>query len=751
MNARSDGRAIDMKFDALVIGGGLAGVCAAIEASRSGLNVGLVQDRPCLGGVSSSELGLYPWVGGAEIGGFRYSRESGILEELRLHERYYNSGVPQSCVTGQIDLLWDMVLLEKAKEAGVTVFLNCICTDVVMQNASLIESVLCFQRGTEKQFRMSARVFLDSTGDGSVAYWAGATWRYGREGRAEFQETLAPEKSDNQVLCSSLLFRARDAGEPAKFIAPPWAKVYASEEDLSYRDHKDVRRGYWWIEYGGTGDTIANDQHIYEELLKRLFGVWDHIKNRGHHGAGDMVLEWISALPAKRESRRIIGDHVLCQGDLEGAVLFDDRVAYGGWPMDFHLSEGIDSGDSPAINYFLQEPYSIPLRSLYSADIGNLFIAGRSASVTHVALMSTRVMGTCAMMGQAVGTAMAVCIKHNKTPRQVASEHIEEVQQNILRRDGHIIGVSNSDPDDLARQAVVSASSEATLEILHPDEWHPLDTDRSQIVAIGPKTPDTIDIMLRNVSSCVKTVEIAIGAATDFWDHGAKPTNRVFVEIAPEDTGWLSVDVRGLLSAHELAKITVLANEDVFWGYSKSEIIGTSAAFRNPCYPHPELEGRGVWNAFPQWRFLRGSYCMRFSPMNTPYGPANVISGITRPENGSNIWISSPNSPLPQYVELEFPEEVTLRCIHLTFDTNLTPPIMMLRCPVAETVKDYAIQFETCNGWEECISITDNYQRKRVHTITPVTTKRIRVEIRSTHGCASARVYEIRAYEVEKY
>lgn len=746
MSAQPQREPIEKRFDAVVVGGGLAGISAAVEAARAGHKVCLVQDRPVLGGVSSSEMGMH--VSGAEGGGFRYARTTGLVEELHLTERYRN---PIPYGEAEVTPVWDIVLFEAVKEAGVDLLLNCTCTDVVMDGCD-IKGVLCVQAGAEKQFLLYGKYFVDATGDGSVGYWAGAEWRYGREGKDEFGESLAPDEPDDKVLASTLLFRTRDMGRPVQFVPPPWAKVYPNEESLAYRDHKDPTKGYWWIEYGGTIDTIGDNQHIYEELLKRLFGVLDHIKNRGDHGADNLAIQWISSVPGKRESRRLVGHYMMHQKDVQEGTLFPDRVGFGGWPMDFHLSEGIDRPDPPAINWFLQQPYSIPLRSLISKNVGNLFMAGRDVSVTHVALMSTRVMGTCATMGQAVGAAISACLRHDKRPAEIVKDHVEEVQQTILRRDGYIIGVRNQDPKDLALKAKrISVSSESSLAILHADEWHPLDTDRSQIVPVGPHGCTSVRLFLRNRTECAQEVQLRYGPAKTIWDFEGPAVNTVSVRLAPRDTVWAEFPLGDRPLGEGLARFTLSACEGVYWGYTRREVLGTSATFRNPHYPEPEMEGRGVWNAFPKWRYLRGSYCMDFTPENKPYGAANLISGVTRPEAAANIWISDPRAPLPQYIELEFDQPKTIRCVHLTFDTNLTPRANDLQVPMPETVKDYIIQYVAGGRWTECLTVTGNYLRKRVHVFSPVTTDRLRVTILSTNGSPTARVYEIRVYEEEIY
>ena len=149
-------------------------------------------------------------------------------------------------------------------------------------------------------------------------------------------------------------------------------------------------------------------------------------------------------IPGKRESRRIVGDYIMIQKDILEATLFYDRVAYGGWPLDDHLPKGMDdTSKSPFRSIPLKRPYSIPLRSLYSKSFDNLFMAGRNISASHVALSSTRVMATCATLGQAAGTAMNYCLKESITPAALCADknHVHKLQQILLRQDQALLGL----------------------------------------------------------------------------------------------------------------------------------------------------------------------------------------------------------------------------------------------------------------------------------------------------------------------
>lgn len=444
----------NLDADVVVVGGGMAGVCAAIAAARNGASVVLIQDRPVLGGNSSSEIRMH--IVGADCHGSRNdtdARETGILEELRLECAVRN---PQRSAS-----MWDLLLYEWIKrEPNIVLLLNTSCIGVKMASENLIDAVIALRNSTEDLFTVRGKVFIDCSGDGRLGAEAGAEFRKGREGRDEFGESLAPPKPDNKTMGSSILFITRKHDRPMPFKPPNWIRKFPRCEDLPYRAHSSWEYGYWWVEWGGELDTIKDKERIRDELLAIALGVWDHIKNSGLHPESEnWALEWIGFLPCKRESRRFIGDYILTQHDLQRGEVFEDGVAYGGWPIDLHPPEGIDTKEPP--NIAVKVPlYNIPFRCLYSRNIDNLLFAGRNISATHVAFGSTRVMGTCSVMGQAVGTAAALCVRYNCTPRELGKEAIKDLQQLLLKQDAYIIGVSNSDPYDLARMAEVKASSE---------------------------------------------------------------------------------------------------------------------------------------------------------------------------------------------------------------------------------------------------------------------------------------------------
>ncbi len=444
---------VELNCDVLVAGGGMAGVCAAIAAARHGAKVVLVQDRSRLGGNASSEVKMH--IVGANCHKGRPGwREGGLLEEFRLDDAVNN---PQRSFE-----LFDLLLYDKVlSEANITLLLETTLYAAETRNGR-IRSVTARCDKSEHLYRIRAEMFLDCTGDSRLGLEAGAAMRRGREARAEFGESLAPEKADNETLGSSILFTSRTYDRPMPFTPPAWARKITREQ-LRFRSVSSWEYGYWWIEWGGNLDTIRENERIRFELLSIVLGVWDYIKNSGEFpDAANRAMDWVGMMPGKRGSRRLTGDHILTQNDLMKGE-FEDALAIGGWPMDDHPPGGFDRPDLPP-NTVLRtdEVFNIPLRALYSRNIANLMMAGRNISATHVAFTSTRVMGTCSAVGQAVGTAVALCCRYGIPPRRLYEDktRLKELQQALLRDDQTIRGLKNEDPRDLARSARVSGSGE---------------------------------------------------------------------------------------------------------------------------------------------------------------------------------------------------------------------------------------------------------------------------------------------------
>lgn len=439
--------------DLCVVGGGMAGLIAAVSAARHGARVLLLQDRPVLGGNASSEVRM--WVCGARGA---EAKETGLLEEIFLRNYYRNSEMKYA--------LWDTVLYETARfQEGLELVLNCVCLEVETEGdpasplGAQIVSVKGWQNTTQTFHRIRARYFADCSGD-SVLRVSGAEFRRGREARHEFDESHAPEVADERTMGNTILIQTREHPHPMPpFIRPAWAYQFREEDiSTSQRHLGPTGENFWWLEVGGMGDTIAQAEEMRDELYRIAFGVWDLIKNHPDGRAKNWELEWIGALPGKRENNRYVGDHVLTQNDILAGGNFPDLVAYGGWTMDDHHPGGLWYQGPATVFHETPSPYGIPYRSLYSRNISNLFFAGRNISVTHMAMSSTRVMGTCAVLGQAMGTAAALAVKHSCSPREVGQRHIRELQQTLQNDDAYLPGLPRAIPQ-VSREARLSATA----------------------------------------------------------------------------------------------------------------------------------------------------------------------------------------------------------------------------------------------------------------------------------------------------
>lgn len=475
MNGSPGIRKLDKRFDVCVVGGGMAGVCAAVAAARNGAKVGLLHERPVLGGNASSEVRM--WICGAQ--GLDCSPnpdllETGIIEEIRLKNMHRNPRGNWS--------IWDSVIYEIVRdEPNIDLMLNASCMDAQV-SAGRVVSVLAWQMTTQTKLNVTADIFVDSSGDGILIPLSGAQFRWGREAAGEFGEDIQPAEADGKTMGLSCLIQTRETKKPCKFVPPAWANIYETDEDLNNRPHDLRSHNFWWLELGGDMDSIHDAETIKDELLKSAFGIWDHIKNRGDHGADNWDLEWVGFLPGKRESRRYVGDHIMTQTDVRDEGRFDDLIAYGGWPMDDHHPAGLKHKGDPTKFHPAAAPYGIPYRCVYSTNIENLMCAGRNISVTHAALSSTRLMATCSVIGQAVGTAAALAAQEGLSPREVGQQRIGGIQARLLD-DGCYLPWHPREVAPLTRAATLTVSGGRGEADLRNGWGRPVNGDRNAWVA----------------------------------------------------------------------------------------------------------------------------------------------------------------------------------------------------------------------------------------------------------------------------
>lgn len=417
--------------DLCVVGGGMAGMCAAISAAREGISVVLMHERPVLGGNASSEIRM--WICGSHG---KDNRETGILEEIMLENLYRNPTKSYA--------VWDTVLYDFVRrEKNITLLLNCTCMDASVQKGEFaygrdtkIKSITGYQMTTQCMYEVEAKYFCDSSGDSILAPLCDAQFRLGRESKDEFGEGTSVSEADQMTMGMSCLIQGRETTEKIKYIPPEWS-TKLGEKDFENRD-PDIYselENFWYLELGGNRNTIDDTEILRDKLVALASGTWDYIKNSGKFNAENWDLDFLGFLPGKRESRRMCGEYIVTQRDISGGKVFDDEIAYGGWPLDDHFPGGFYHRGVPNTYTVTPAPYSLPYRALYSKNVENLYFAGRNISMTHMAMSSIRVMATCALLGEAVGKAASLAAKNSITPHDVYLAHIGGLQALLLNED----------------------------------------------------------------------------------------------------------------------------------------------------------------------------------------------------------------------------------------------------------------------------------------------------------------------------
>ncbi|MGG1518419.1 FAD-dependent oxidoreductase [Paenibacillus oryzisoli] len=739
--------------DITVIGGGLAGVCAAIAAARLGQTVSLVQNRPVLGGNASSEVRV--WVCGATSHGVhRNARETGIMGELFVENQFRNiDGNPY---------FWDLVVLEKVKaEPNITLFLN---TDVHEVDASgdednrTIHAVTGWMMGSERRIRFESRMFLDCTGDGLVGFLAGAKYRIGREAQSEFNEEWAPLVPDDITLGSTLLFYTKDVGRPVKYIPPSFAKDITQTTIPMRRVIRSGDNGcaYWWIEWGGELDTVHDNERIRDELSSVIYGIWDYIKNSGQFDAENLTLEWIGSIPGKREYRRFVGDYVLNQNDVIAQREFEDRVAFGGWSIDLHPPQGMYATESGSKHMHMDGSYHIPFRSLYSVNVNNMMMAGRNISASHVAFGTTRVMATCAVIGEAAGTGAALAAAKGITPRELYSTHLGELQQTLLRQDASVLGVRNEDEADLVLRAELSASSVLTqLALENSAGTLPLEKHIGLVVPADPAI-DGLELLLDAAQATTLTVEL--------WSTG-KPQNYVphtrvaAVEIAIEagSAQWVKADLQWQPEVPQNAFIVVRSNPDIALHVSdrpQSGVLlfqynaaGDTADFGDMHHTQPVID----WS---QRGLVRKPICFRLASPTSAFLPSKAADGFKRPYGGPHLWSSATfRNGGEEWLEASWSAPQTIRTVHVTFNDDVNEDLINLHHhrtefeAIPELVQSYAIQALTGSEWQTLVEVNDNHTRHHAHELPQaVTASKLRIVVTATNGAPHAEIVELRCY-----
>ena len=406
------------KYEFVVVGGGIAGMCAAVAAARLGCKVALVNDRPVLGGNNSAEIRVH--LGGhVEIG-----PNKGLGRMIREfgHSKKGNAQPASNYEDERKQTFIDA-------EENIKLYPSYRAVQV-KKDGDRISAVLIRHIETSQEIWIEAPMFSDCTGDGTIGFLAGAHWRMGREARDEYGESLAPETADDLTMGASVQWYTNDVGRKTSF--PEFSYGVGFTDD----NCEKVTMGEWKWETGMYYDQIYAAERIRDYGLLVVYSNWSWLKNHleDNEKYSRRCLEWVAYIAGKRESRRLLGDYVLKQDDIDKNVYHEDGSFTASWSIDLHFPDPENSRKFPGAEFKAATvhnwiyPCTVPYRCLYSRNVDNLFMAGRNISVTHVALGTVRVMRTTGMMGEVVGMAAYLCDKYGCTPRQVYQSHLPELK-----------------------------------------------------------------------------------------------------------------------------------------------------------------------------------------------------------------------------------------------------------------------------------------------------------------------------------
>lgn len=736
--ARLQGLSLEPKFagefDVIVVGGGSAGVPAAIAAARMGARTALIQNRPTLGGNGGVEAGV-GWLGAG--GNHPGWLESGLVTELSF----------QRAMLGQINYSDASLVLCEA-EPNLTLFLNQHVFEAEMDGQSHISGVKSVSTLTGLITEYKGTIFIDCSGDGWLGYYAGAEYRRGREAGSEFDESLAPDEADGITMSGCIMgdgngymtaFRAKKVDQSVDFVRPEWVKPI----DILVSGHRKLRGhvptvGTWWMEHPGDIDDTFLAEEARDELIKVSLAFWDYVKNRSEvsEEASNYDLVMIPILDAKRESRRLVGDYMVNQNDVEAGRLFDDRIAYCGWKLDIHHPEGIYSGEKGPFDFYQAVPLSsVPYRSMYSKNIDNLMMAGRCMSYSHVALGTVRVQGTLAAIGQAAGTAAAICADKGMTPRTLGQNYMGALQQVLLKNDQTIQGIKNEDPNDLARNARVRASSYEKVADAGPitfSESVPLNMNRSVVIPVkGVQRLNTVSLYLESKKGRETSATVELSGLKKFANLDTADAIGEYTFTIPANfKGWVDVPVRAYLKeGANFLQVALPKLSSVDWPIM-ADAGGPGGRSYNDTAVSGEFHGVKTDPQVP----------------SVSYKPENVINGWTRmAQNASSMWRSDPNQALPQSLELDFGKPTALNTVQLTFVTNPNGEPNALKL-IPEQVKDYEVEALVDGKWVPIVKERDNFLRFRKHQFRTQKASKLRLTVSANYGAPTANLFEIRAY-----
>ncbi|MCK9478573.1 MAG: FAD-dependent oxidoreductase [Firmicutes bacterium] len=735
-------KSYDIEKDLVIVGGGMPGICAAIQAARLGLTVALINNRGYLGGNASAEI--FVTVNGA-TGSQEFNlfaRESGIVEEILLENLYRNRQGNR--------YIWDTVLLDfVGREPNIELFHNTNIDKAEMADGSAIKYVSGVQSTTEKRFNIYGKYFLDDTGDGTLGYLSGAEFRKGREASSEFDEKIAPEKADKYVLPSTLCFYAKDVGEPVEYIPPDFALDIAGTDILEYREipQEKFYSYKWFYEIGGELDQISDNEEIIQRHRALVYGVWDYIKNTGKYDAENYDLEYVSSIPGKRESRRLVGDYILKESDIKEQKDFEDTVGYGGWSIDLHAVEGFFSKEPINSHIVLKGIYQIPYRTGYSKNVGNLFMSGRCMSTTHVAFGSTRVISTLSILAQANAVAAYLCKKHDTTPRGIYDGHLQELQSLLMKNDGYVVGRKYSNENDLAQQAKINVSSVRQCRLTEMGSSAVLEKNLAFIVPVKEYIKN-IQLLVKSNSNEKLNYTIYQPKKKENYCPEMK-ISEGSIEVEPSSKfNWVTLPIEKSVNQDKLF-IEIEANKQLEIAFSDDVLPGFGCMIKNKGQSPRSIDIDTLQPKEFLYCNIANVPCFKMFPEQEIFGADNLTNGYLRPYGLPNIWISDAKVD-GEHITVQFDSAKSISEIVLTFDSNLNYRIFNIRShdfnTLPQIVKDYTVYYRNGTDYAILYQVTGNFQRVSGKKFDKIETQELKIVFHATNGASNVGVYGISIY-----
>ncbi|NDV81716.1 FAD-dependent oxidoreductase [Bacteroides sp. 51] len=745
-------KTIELNTDLVVVGGGMAGVCTAITAARAGIDVVLIQDRPVLGGNASSEVRL--WILGATShmgNNNRWSREGGVIDEILVENMYRNKeGNP---------VIFDTILLDMIHaEPRITMLLNTAVYDVSKSEHDVIQKVMSFCSQDQTFYEVSGKLFCDASGDGVIAYLAGAAYRVGAENSEEYSEKFAPDPAIyGELLGHSIYFYSKDTGAPVKYTPPAFALKNIKDVIPRYHNINAAEHGckFWWLEYGGRMDTIHDTEQIKWQLWSVVYGIWDHIKNSGEYNdVENLTLEWVGIIPGKRESRRFTGLYTLVQQDVIEQRHFDDAVAFGGWAIDLHPADGVFSTMSGCTQYHSKGVYQIPYRCFVSRDVRNVYYAGRNISASHVAYGSSRVMATAALGGQAVGMAAAQCIKEGISPADILeTANMQRLQQSLDLIGQSIPCTTMPVKENLASTAKVTASSVLDMKLIPFDGgWYNLNIAVAQMLPL--KAGQSYNLLIEAHTLCDTVLDVELRYSSKAYNYTPDCTaekqaitlKKGMQQVLIQFSNGLPADQYGFVTFHSNENIKLRVSEKRFTGilsvYNKINKDVNNYGKQTPP-ADSGIEEFEFW--CPERRPNGHNIAMEITPSLDCYHVENIMNGLVRPTTGTNAWVASPDDSCPA-ITLNWEKEQNINEIILYFDTDYDHAMESVQMGHPESVipfcvRDYRILNEK---GEVLFEKTDNYQTiNRISFDQPVQASLLRIELKHPSDIVSANLFQL--------